>query len=731
MSYSKIKKTINQLYPAEIDKEFAEHLKSEVRDCMLFDYGDDLAKILNIVERFCTKDELGADPLYEEKKALAKNLTKAFYMESYEYYREHKNEDSDEYDELSSLVLDQFFELYIKPYYGVLGDQLASFREVDNVVQNSDWLNPVNGLYDDAFCSIKIRTGRGVLYKLDTMLHEYEHNLQYRGSSALQSFGLIQKSFVEDFADKYAWELKKEEDYYATKEIEDEDVESLYEVFSKGRKHNYKVPDGHSFYYHQAIERDARMASNSMMMKFLVEMLRCGMDSDSAHIKIARCAEEIYNEERKFWMDEGLNDLVRVLDNITTEDYIEYCKTIWEKLEKDQAKIYAVYEQQLEKAKKGEIDKSQIINLQKTLTEHFCRDYERILSRALLFKSYDVDLDVGGYFLKNKDKAQQILLEFIRMGYSAIVNELYSMGSGRVIEQNLFQMFKHGDICTESCDFVDDLTWEHKSEILIDYLRDGKFEFYSRILEDYNKGYQMVNPLLEYIGYQWFAFANINYMQSNMDSTEIKKRIESINARYDNKNNIDDFDELRSLIIESEKDNIKNGPAFCAFQEKFEELKKQQEQGKLVYDDIDDYISLVAQMCELLQIDYREDEIYFVNDIEGEEPIQKIFQSEDPVMDYISQFFYNLYVESERLAFKEVCKKLGYVPSVDQYRFAHAGDRRMFRLKGEAADKRYREIYGDTAYQYMIMQRKLAEEYDRTYTETLKSGIDELPEIEK
>ena len=150
---------------------------------------------------------------------------------------------------------------------------------------------------------------------------------------------------------------------------------------------------------------------------------------------------------------------------------------------------------------------------------------------------------------------------------------------------------------------------------------------------------------------------------------------------------------------------------FNALTSKFKELKKQQKEGTLVFDDLDDFIILISNLCKFFNVEYDKETIYF-SDEKNSRAKKEPYSKENISIAYICRYLYSLYIEAEKMAYKEVCKKLHDKPSEDNYRFAHPEDRRKYRLKGEAADKRYLEIYGETQYKAMIYQREILEKTD-------------------
>ena len=198
-----------------------------------------ISKIKEIIKENYSNDQKNYDRLEEQKRALAKDLEECLRLEDNLYdedlsYRERK----EKLESLSDKILDQFYQLYLKPYYSVLGDDLASYRQVNRIVDLHGYDINALGIYDEGINEIRLLKSQSIISKLQSLTHEYEHNLQYEGSQSLLKSGDIKKSSVKEFSDKYPWQLKKQKDYDLLRghSIETEDIEALYEIIKAVKK---------------------------------------------------------------------------------------------------------------------------------------------------------------------------------------------------------------------------------------------------------------------------------------------------------------------------------------------------------------------------------------------------------------------------------------------------------------------------------------------------------------
>ena len=120
----------------------------------------------------------------------------------------------EEAQDLTQEILCEFFESYIKPYYSILGGDLADFvidYGKQKVIKNSD-LN-ITAFYDERPNKVYMYPNEfdDIITMIEAFAHEYEHNLQCKG--CLDFFNgrnvQVEKSKVRDLSDKYPWELKK------------------------------------------------------------------------------------------------------------------------------------------------------------------------------------------------------------------------------------------------------------------------------------------------------------------------------------------------------------------------------------------------------------------------------------------------------------------------------------------------------------------------------------------
>lgn len=115
------------------------------------------------------------------------------------------------------------------------------------------------------------------------------------------------------------------------------------------------------------------------------------------------------------------------------------------------------------------------------------------------------------------------------------------------------------------------------------------------------------------------------------------------------------------------------------------EQKKKDDKKTLKYDDIDDMITMLANMCQICGVPYDWETL-------------DLSMCSKSISQEFSKKLHDLYVMAEEVGYDAVCQIDGRRPGPEAYRFAHAQDRKIYTLSGKDAQERQKDIYGLTAF---------------------------------
>ena len=125
-------------------------------------------------------------------------------------------------------------------------------------------------------------------------------------------------------------------------------------------------------------------------------------------------------------------------------------------------------------------------------------------------------------------------------------------------------------------------------------------------------------------------------------------------------------------------------------------LVQKQNDRKILFDDIDDFINLIAKFCKVMGIDYKSS----TQEITGNSMVKEV-----------KLVLLDLYRKAETLGKKQVELMQGYMPSDEDYRFGNAEDRKPYLLKGQNKELRIKRIYGACEYERVVTEREAEEEF--------------------
>lgn len=556
-------------------------------------------------------------------------------------------------------------DLYVKPYFGAFGKHLAPMEFDRNppqkVTENGKqfYKTKYAGAYfpysnfvtlkignliniDDGAVSYEGFTVNDTLHMLYTIGHEYEHNFQFKGKEIAEQFAEDKERFrakINAVTNKYAYELG---DINTSNDPEKEEIQALLEMTSSYKefdlfysKDNIIKNCTDAIYWNRYIEIDARSVGMKIFNTFIKDAIK--LTENKKFIGWLKSTSQSltfwdeYTTKTKYSFSGGsyYKKYVNVIDNLSEKDYVNYAKTVIKAMNKD-------YYEKL----KQHIENGQPFPKEDYIYGQFERD---VLTRAFFFLG-DKSMDKTE-FSRNVDinKAINLELAFLKFG-APVGDELltqefnYNDGERDLFLEKYFEMLKNGNISFDSFFRVNELSLDQQKELLYTYINRGQTEFVTSML------YAVECDKREAI---LTGELNPKHTFTNNILDQIEKKLYRM-----------------MLNLQQQKNKTNTKP--------------------LKYDDINDIIDMLANICFMIGVPYYNETLDLTN------------CSKDVSQEF-SKKLHELYVLAEKVGYEKICQIKDGVPLPDAYRYAHPVDRQKYVVEGQDADERRKLIYGPIA----------------------------------
>lgn len=570
-----------------------------------------------------------------------------------------------------------FKNIYIQSYYGILGKDLATLEfdrseiasatradyspnenNVTFYMGNKGFsLSPQFHPHQTEMLSIEDFFKRGkienfVLICFWIIAHEYQHNLQSRGSDALLPNNNIAKSLVEGITNKYAWQIVDQDQMQRRKgeKLDHLDVLSLAIIKNRDFSPQELYDINFALYFQSFCEQDARQTSLNFISLFIKDIEKFLPQSINQAFEEQSILFASENECQKSYYKKSFKAYEDMLQNISQEDYLNYCNIIEQEFYKEQADLNDNYETTLFSNKTGSI---MLKGVERESYFHLLllkSSFKFLLQSVSQDKAYIHDLNKDDFekikkfdllLLKNGlDFAVMQLDDYLADQFTSAERSLYRAD----MLQDYYNMLKSEEITSKSLLFFDRLTYEQQSDIFCDFIRQGKTEFCKEI----------INP--------------------NKDSNLLLAPNFLIGPLYFNRLGKDD--QYRDpFIYESEiLDEIDT---------RLTTLQNRLVQDELLLDDINDMSSLLLTMCNQKGV-LINGQINHINDGDAQNKEEKI-----------KKRLYNLFIKAEELVYRQMMKS----GNGHWFQYGQVDDRGKLLLHGKEADQRFRKLYGPIEYQ--------------------------------
>ncbi len=499
-----------------------------------------------------------------------------------------------------------FKEAYINPYYGMLGQDLAelkfdninsvkpteysSYSLLDNTITlyiGSSFYNLPKPGTDISHEELNIvdfyRRGNIIVFLINCfqlIVHEYQHNLQYKGSDKLLEKHVVRKSDVEGITNKYAWQLNEEreiQDPLMIDKVGVKDMQPLIDVTKTDLQ-------GISFknlifavYFERFIEKDARRTSIDFMQYFIND-IKPYLSNDIYQKFMAQNRQE--EELERFNLNKNdkyfkiYND---ILDNISPQDFVDYAKTI-EQVFQDEKKIGSE-----NLPKDQDAMKLGPLNLKLAKRQSYLK--LAIMKHAFKFLLQDISDDkiiIKKLQESNFDKIKKFELLLLKLGFDFAVVQLNDYLTAHLSEadyrkynedfmKSYADMLKNDEITSGSLLYFHKLTLKDQSEIFCKFIEEGKTDFCKELIRP-NKDNQLLFVPVFVRGVMYFqrilkeedVVGEFEYNKQILDALDYRLRVLSDrHAHY--KLLFDDLYDLFDLlktICEHVGADIDNRPQF-------------------------------------------------------------------------------------------------------------------------------------------------------------------------
>lgn len=399
-----------------------------------------------------------------------------------------------------------------------------------------------------------------------------------------------------------------------------------------------------ALYYQSTIEKDARKWEREVALICINDMKEFFSEKDPV-IKMIR--EQI---EEDIKSDHNGDQSYQPIVNKLQSTFFNLKPARFELFAKE---MYQVQVKGLRAFQKG-IEDDKLIEREKQMRE-------TLRNAIVLYAGKNVDIKDKEQKLKS---LRQLRLLFVKHGYMAAADVLKDAGYLAEIDfvDEYFNILKKEEVTSESFDKIKMLSIGKVNDLINGYIEEGKTEYVEKILQKYN-----VESIKSILIWQSHTY------QLKRDRGEVVRT--PAEFEYITENNL-----------------------YLALQERLIKLQQMKKEGKLLFDDIDDYINMLARFCEIVEVDFSKK----VQIFEGSEMLREVRYT-----------LLELYKNAEELALEYATLRKGYKPTEDEYRYANAEDRKPFLLDEKYREGRIKNIYGTNEHRRMAERKEAEEEFDR------------------
>ncbi len=588
-----------------------------------------------------------------------------------------KKVDDEIYFKLAEHFCREYADLYIKPIMEGTGEPVA---ELKFTRQGSGTFG--KGVEDVAFYdppskSVNINLGYVVagednsekflrlLTVIKTVGHEYEHSFQHR-------YTYYYLLFKDHYANPRQYQLKDKNitnhelykkiigeradeiaEDFITEQYKKDEVKTMLKFFKGLEKDIYSqfTPEEqddedfaadiclYALYFKRAAEEDARKKERQIFGKFAEDVKNIDGINPLFPVFIDKVAEMAESEEELQQMQDTpvYKKIKGLMDNLSANDYVAFGKL-------------------LENENLIGLKNMRFFADQETAYADFFVK-QKILLDAFNFILHTNKFDGGKKVWGNLEQLNKVRLAFMKHGLSSSTALAEQTNGAKIMPRELNTRFRDGyylmlrdePITLYSFDKIDLLKPAQRLEILTKMIETGRYEF--------------ANSMIQSMGDEIKTYLRTDNLDVEAELKKIREEGDFVKEWYF-------LDEVEPMA----KFNIMG-----SIEKRVNLLDKQQKEGKLCFDDVDEMISLLATLCESVNVPYYKENALLPQNTPNAKVANKL---------------YDLYQKMEDVGRKEACKISGYELNPDAYRYAHRQDRDYYLLQGRDKEKRIERLYG-------------------------------------
>ena len=607
---------------------------------------------------------------------------------------------------LLSEIIDKFIDLYIVPS-GFSEKPPIKWRHLNmNLLKNV-----TGGEYGGFGGDRAIRLNKSLLpfsvldkaqflvFGLEIIAHEFQHHLQYlklherqlnETTRAQLNEILTYQSMTIDNA--YENSRLNAETFYALWDLTLRKEFEKTSSKSKSRPKISKAPAGlvnFALYLRQAHEVNARWASDIYLQNFVeslpenfpkrdsfVEALYMAKEINKRNTNLVKQIDSVIGDTKNFSSDHFMDLAIGASGTrkrfdfqanryylVQGDKYKDSDMGVWmDRMREDVRNLLqvamATNDLDLRRDITGDWD---VYKACEQLVElGFCEAAKIVLDEALAVCENNSSFIGGGvYYVAFKLFPEAVREKGARAAFGGDYLSMKTLSKNvqEEFSKRYYETLCYGDVTEGSFDFIYLLNSDQLNDIISQYIREGKFDFVTQIM-------------------------NINESRLKMFTTQ----------------------------------KLEISPDLEAIETRLERLQNQIEKGEACYDDINDLICFIDYLCLGSVPDYHL-ECYSPFDQEAFADVKMQATSASDKDYQFKQTLFNLYRKAEWLGYQQakiICKqKYNRELTPLHYRYHHGTDRQEFLLPKEEEDKRIEKLYGEN-------QRKYIEMFENEWSTTEK-----------
>ncbi|MBP3344738.1 MAG: hypothetical protein J6K97_00855 [Clostridia bacterium] len=544
-------------------------------------------------------------------------------------------------------------EIYVEPIFKSLGLLPAPLTFSDSMKRNVATFNGsrvcinLNRVLDlsGGYYGRKKSAVEGIM----SVGHEYRHNIQKLYADCLRGNkpNILLKAYLGDIADQLGMaylDHREGRELYGEVENRNEARAMLTlfpnlledvkkEIANKGLRDIIKICN-EAIYHQHLIERDAR-AEEHRVFKIFIEDMKGIIDNREVLNELERCL--LSAETKEYNSNVLYQPIVKKISHAHAQMSPKDFKKFGFNMRENQIKGMIAMQYEGENVYQLEYE-----------------DQLEIMKDAIkIFGDRHIDLSNP----QSRSKAlDEIRLLFIKHGFNFDLDYIF----WGFPSDDVFELLKEEDVTSESFDEVRLFSDKEVNEILASRTKKGQTIFVEKALEYVDK--KSLSKIM--------AFG----------SQTLKRKVESGEVCY-----------MTNIYEEMSQNNI-----LTVLKERLSFLKQKFQEKKILFDDVDDYIKMLAAFCKKMGIDY----------------VEKVLPAEgSDIQKDVEQQLLHLYEKAEALACEIASVMKGYRLSEEEYSYASPADRKPFLLSGGNADARVKILYGQTEYDRIQNEKRIMREY--------------------